>query len=67
MNEEFINLYIEKMRALIHDLQSKVLLLETDIHLRTIKMEELTLQNESLGADLSSALEKLSKRVEKIK
>jgi len=67
MNEEFINLYIEKMRALIHELQSKVLLLETDIQLRTSKMEELTLHNESLSADLSSALEKLAKRVEKIK
>jgi len=41
MNGEFINVYIEKMRAVISEMQSKLLLLETDLHFKTKKVEEL--------------------------
>jgi Tat protein secretion system quality control protein TatD with DNase activity len=41
MSGEFINVYIEKMRAVISEMQSKLLLLETDLHFKTKKVEEL--------------------------
>jgi len=58
MSGEFVNVYIEKMRAVITDMQSKLLLLETDQHFKQKKIEEL-------AAALDSAL-KNQKPVKKV-
>jgi peptidoglycan hydrolase CwlO-like protein len=52
MNAEYVNVFIEKMRAVITDLQSKLLLAETEIHFKDKKINEL-----------NSALNKVEKEV----
>jgi Tat protein secretion system quality control protein TatD with DNase activity len=54
MSGEFVNVYIEKMRAVITDMQSKLLLLETDAHFKAKRIEELQ-------AALNSAVTKAQK------
>jgi len=58
MNSEFINVYIEKMRAVITDMQSKILLLETDQHFKQKRIEEL-----SVALDNALKNQKPSKKV----
>jgi len=54
MDGEFVNVFIEKQRNLINEMQSKILLLETDLHFKTIKLNELQV-----------ALDKVNKKVKK--
>jgi hypothetical protein len=55
MTEEFITVYIEKMKATLIDLQTRVLFLETDSHFKTKAIEELNIENEKLRISLDKA------------
>ena len=54
MDSEFVNVFIEKQKNLIGEMQSKILLLETDLHFKTKQINELQV-----------ALDKVTKKVKK--
>ena len=60
MSGEFINVYIEKMRAVISEMQSKLLLLETDLHFKTKKVEELQTALNSVVAKAQKPTKKVT-------
>lgn len=50
MDTEFINIFIAKQKALIDDLQSRLLLSETKVTLLESKLEAATKENQSKKA-----------------
>jgi hypothetical protein len=62
MDGAYINVFIEKLRNTINDMQSKILLLETDLHFRDLKAAELATQ----VSDLQTSLDKVSKKAKKV-
>lgn len=61
MDGAYINVFIEKLRNTINEMQSKILLLETDIHFRNLKITELTNQ----VGEMQVALDKVTKKVKR--
>ena len=55
MDGEFVNVFIEKMRGVINDMQSRILMLETDLHFKNKRIDELQV-----------ALDKVTKKVKKV-
>ena len=62
MNSEFINLYIERMKATLDEFLAKNILVETQLTIATQQVNELT--KELMEANLK--IEQLSKKKEKI-
>ena len=46
MDTEFVTVYIEKMKAMLNDLQTRILFLETDKYFKEKAIEDLTKSNE---------------------
>lgn len=61
MDGAYINVFIEKLRNTINEMQSKILLLETDIHFRNLQITELTNQ----VGEMQVALDKVTKKVKR--
>jgi hypothetical protein len=64
MTEEFITVYIDRMKTMLTDLQSRVLFLETDSHFKAKAIEALTIENEQLKAALDKAGKRQPKKVD---
>jgi uncharacterized coiled-coil protein SlyX len=58
MDTEFVTVYIEKMKSMLNDLQTRVLFLETDIHFKEKVIGDLTTKNN----ELQTALDKVAKK-----
>ena len=62
MDGAYINVFIEKLRNTINEMQSKILLLETDIHFKNLQISELT----NRVNETQTAFDKTAKKVKKI-
>ncbi len=61
MDIEFINVYISKQKALIEDLQTRLLISDTHLHILKNTVQDLNLKLETAN----STIEQLNKKVAK--
>jgi uncharacterized coiled-coil protein SlyX len=64
MDTEYINVYLEKLRAAYNEAINRILILETDIHFRNKLIETQVLQLSELQTALDKAAKKTPKKVE---
>ena len=64
MTEEFITVYIDKMKNMLIDLQTRVLFLETDSYFKVKAIDVLTLESEQLKSALDKAGKRQPKKVD---
>ena len=62
MNSEFINIFIQKQKNLINELQSKLLLAETQIELNNEILKKTTEENDRLKNDIDKLQVKKQKQ-----
>jgi len=55
-NAEFVNLYVEKQKKLIDEFQSKIILLETNLHYKDLAIEEANANLAAATAKLEATL-----------
>lgn len=64
MDTEFINAYIQKQKSLIGDLQSKLLLVETQVDILNQTVAKLTEENTQLNSQLEKQTKRQAKKVD---
>jgi len=62
MNSEFINIFIQKQKNLIYELQSKLLMAETQAELSTELLKKSTEENDKLKSDIEKLQVKKQKQ-----